>query len=110
MYCKLYMHSASVETVISALESNFGTARNEHSSYFFKDFDISIYKNKEADANRLCTYPDGFLYYELIADMEIYGDHIRITAQILRLLWDHQMPAVVSCDYEDELNAYIFSL
>ena len=58
----------------------------------------------------MCTYPDGFLYYELIAEFEIYDNYIQITDQILKLLWDDRIPAVVSCDYEEELNRYIFSL
>lgn len=110
MYCKLYIHSSSIESAISILESQYGTARKELSNYYFKQLDIHICKNKETHPDKLCTYPDGFLYYEIIADLNIYDDHIQITATILRSLWQNNMPVVVSCDYEKELNNYIFSL
>lgn len=110
MYCKLYIHSSSVESAILIFESQYGIARKELNNYYFKQFDIHICKNKETDTNKLCTYPDGFLYYEIIADVCIYDNYIQITDTILRLLWQNNMPTVVSCDYEKELNDYIFKL
>lgn len=110
MYCKLYIHSPSIESVVSILESRYGAAREKLHDYYFKQFEIYIFKNCETDTNKLRTYPDGFLYYEIIAETEIYDNHIQITDTILQLLWENNMPAVVSCDYEKELNDYIFNL
>lgn len=110
VYCKLYIHSSSIESIISIFERQYGAARKEFNNYYFKQLDIHICRNKEADINKLRTYPDGFLYYEIIADVDIYDNHIQITDTILRLLWQNNMPSVVSCDYEGELNNYIFRL
>ena len=110
MYCKLYIHCSSVGSVTALLEKQFGNYTKKNNWYYFRDFDIVFDMNDEADCNKMRTYPDGFLYYELTAELEIYDDHIRITDRILKLLWDDQLPAVASCDYEEELNRYIFSL
>ena len=107
MYCRAYIHAPS-EAVVSVLGRHFGTARREHSKCYFREFEIYIRKNDEYDQSRLHTYPDGFLYYETTAEIEIYDDYIRVTDDILRILWENGMPTVVSCDYEDELNRYIF--
>jgi len=106
--CIFYIHCADVSALVSALSSRFGKAKSNLSTYSFRQFECTVRPNTETNFNRLCTYPDGFLYYELIAETEIPGNHIAITADILRLLWQNNMPAVVSCDYEQELNAYLF--
>ena len=110
MECKLYIHGDSVQTIVSLLEQQFGAAKTKAGCYFFPEFDICFDRNDEADANKMRTYPDGFLYYEWIADLDIYDHYIRITDTILKLLWENRFPAVASCDYEAELNRYIFSL
>lgn len=105
MYCKLYIHCASIDTIISVLEKYFGKTNNRIiSTYYFPEFDISIHKNKEADMEKIHVFPDGFLYYEMIADVELYSDYVEVTNSILRFLWKHNLPTVASCDYEQELN------
>ena len=110
MYCKLYIHSDAASTILSVLKKQFGVPEKKACCYIFHAFDICISKNKEADSNKMRTYPDGFLYYECIAELDIYDPYIQTTDAILKLLWEHQLPAVASCDYEAELNRYIFSL
>ena len=108
MYCKLYIHSNSIEAIILALEDIFGLSeKNVISTYAFKDFEVHITKNDEKDIEKIHIYPDGFLFYEYIADIEIKKDYIQITDLILRKLWKNQMPTVCACDYENELNAYV---
>ena len=110
MYCTLYIHGESAETIRFVLEEQFGAATIKAGCCCFPHFDISLIRNKEADANKMRTYPDGFLYYEFRAELEIYEAHIQVTDAILKSLWEHHMPAVASCDYEQALNDYIFSL
>ena len=110
MYCKLYIHCSSINTIVALFEKRFGIPTKKMNCYYFQSFDVIFDMNEEANYNKMRTYPDGFLYYELKADFEIYDDYIRFTDQILKMLWDNRIPAVVSCDYEDELNRYIFSL
>ncbi|MBR6771405.1 MAG: hypothetical protein IKM28_09300 [Lachnospiraceae bacterium] len=106
MYCKIYIHSESKERVLSCLEDEFGVYIQSLNDYYFEQFEIHLYKNKEENINRIHLYPDGFLYYELIADVEIRERHIEITNQILRCLWKNNLPSVAACDYEKELMEY----
>ncbi len=108
MYCKLYIHSDTREDIIKALEGRFGFFEKEISNYTFKEFEVHISVNKESDIKKIHIYPDGFLYYKFIADLEIATDnYVQITDSILRLLWEKKMPTVAVCDYEDELNAFV---
>ncbi len=91
-------------------EKRFGRAVKCGRELNFTAFEMTLKENNEHDRNKLRTYPDGFLYYEITAELEIYEDHIRMTDEILKMLWENGMPAVASCDYEEELNRYIFSL
>lgn len=111
--CKIFMHTPGLsrENIIAILEKKFGRAQKESLSCFkFKAFDILISKNGEYDPNKLRTYPDGFLFYEMTADVEIFEDHVTTMNDISEVLWDNGIPAVISCDDEDELNEYIFGL
>ena len=110
MYCRLYIHCSSVKSIVVLLKKKFGCSTKKMNCYCFQDFDVIFDMNEETNYNKMRTYPDGFLYYELKAELEIYNDYIQITDQILKLLWDNKILAVVSCDYEEELNRYIFSL
>lgn len=110
LYCKLYIHCSSVKLIAALLEKEFGNSTKKMSNYCFQYFDVIIYMNEETSYIKMRTYPDGFLYYELKAEFEIYDNYLQITDQILKLLWDNRITAVVSCDYEEELNRYIFSL
>lgn len=110
MYCKLYIHCDSRESVVSVLEEVFGPSEKEVvSTYTFNDFEIHLGKNDEADINKLHIYPDGFLFYEIVADIDIDHDYIQITDRILRALWKRNMPTVVACDYEEELNRFVMN-
>lgn len=107
------MHSTGLsrEDIIRILEIKFKKAEKESLSHYkFKDFDVMLSKNDEYDPNLLRTYPDGFLYYEMTADIDINDEHIPIMNDISKVLWDNGIPAVISCDDEDELNKYIFGL
>ena len=105
MYCKLYIHCDSRSTLIDTLQKKFGNARCDGiASYKFEEFSIDVHSNKESDKQKQHIYPDGFLFYELLADLDIEGDYVRITDSILRFLWEMNYPAVACCDYEDEIN------
>ncbi|HCJ41301.1 hypothetical protein [uncultured Ruminococcus sp.] len=110
MFCRLYIHGSSVKSAAAQFEKRFGRAVKCGKDHRFAAFEMTLKENNEHDRNKLRTYPDGFLYYEITAELEIYEDHIRMTDEILKMLWENGMPAVASCDYEEELNRYIFSL
>ena len=106
------MHtSLSREGVLAILEKRFGKAKKLGlSDCSFGGFDIMIRKNDEFHAEKLRMYPDGFLYYELTAEAEIYKDIIPMVNEISKALWSEEIPTVISCDKEEELNSYIMEL
>ena len=112
MFCRLYMHTPlSHEEVLTILEKHFGKAQKRGiSDFVFPNFDIMIRKNDEFHAEKLRMYPDGFLYYELTAEIEIYKDIIPMMNEISKVLWNENIPTVISSDNENELNGYISKL
>jgi len=112
LFCRLYMHtSLSREGVLAILEKHFGKAKKLGiSDCSFGGFDIMIRKNDEFHAEKLRMYPDGFLYYELTAEVEIYKDIIPVMNEISKVLWSAGITTVISCDKEEELNHYIMGL
>lgn len=107
MYCKIYIHSESKDRVVRYLEAKFGSYIIKLNDYSFAKFEVHFSKNNDANTDWIHIYPDGFLYYELIADIEIGEDYIEITDQILRLLWKNNIPSVAACDYEKDLIEYV---
>ena len=71
---------------------------------------MHISSNDEKDMNKIHIYPDGFLFYEFIADIEMENDYVRITDSILRSLWKMNMPTVAACEYENELNEFVLGV
>ena len=106
------MHtSLSREGVLAILEKHFGKAKKlVLSDCSFGRFDIMIRKNDEFHAEKLRMYPDGFLYYELTAEVEVCKDIIPMMNDISKALWSAGIPTVISCDKEEELNSYIMGL
>lgn len=104
MYCKLYIHAPSPEAVSQLLEKHFGKAKHIRRDCFFKDFEIMLKRNEEADSKKMSLPSEGFLYYEIIAEAEFYREHIKLTDSILRVLGENGMPATAACDYEQELE------
>ena len=74
MYCKLYIHSDTSEAILKTLETQFGSFEKKMSDYTFKEFEVHISENKESDINKIHIYPDGFLYYKFIVDLDIKSE------------------------------------
>ena len=112
MYCRLYMHTGSSrEGIVKILAKHFGKPKNiSVSDCSFGRFDICIRKNDSFHADKLRMYPDGFLYYEYTAEVDIYEDIIPTANEISVILWEAGIPTVISCDEEEELNRYISEL
>ena len=104
MYCKLYIHAPSPEAVTQLLEKHFGKAEKKRRDCYFRDFEMMLKRNEEADSKKMSLPSEGFLYYEVMAETEFYREHIKLTDSILRLLRENDMPAAAACDYEQELE------
>jgi hypothetical protein len=110
--CRIFIETAQAPDAVAALlvsalagavvgdlaGSTIGTVRGE----------FELRRNKEADRDRAGEFPDGFLYFR--HTVEYYPrsgvrreDRVSLVALILSALWDHGLPAVAVCDYENEL-------
>ena len=109
MFCKIYTtgNDISEELVLNLLTDVL------HSSIidgYIEDENYSIYvdTNEEYDNNKEKNFPDGFLYFKLIIEIEFIesvGTEILLntTNKILECLWKMTYPAVASCNYEEKL-------
>lgn len=71
-------------------------------------YELSVRKNDEFNKNTQTEFPDGFLYFKYIMDIQFYEVNnvefcIQEISKILVWLWGKNIPAVASYDYEDAL-------
>ncbi len=98
--CKIYF---TTKTNLNSIISNISTlllSLGIESKEIYYDQNVDYNKSKEVE------FPDGFLYFNYIIDIEIQLDHqklIHTINSILKNLWDNNIPAIAACDYEDEL-------
>lgn len=80
------------------------------STYFKTTFyEISIHKNDEFDPSKQIHFPDGFLFFKFLIDIEfeptvVLKDRAFEISKLLHWFWSSKMPAVASCDFEDLLT------
>ncbi len=71
-------------------------------------YSIYIDDNEAYDLNKQHQFPDGFIYFEFIIELDFYdscqlSERISTTNKLLDFLWKAGHPAVAVCDYEDDL-------
>jgi hypothetical protein len=71
--------------------------------------DIYLDKNEQFDQEKIKRFPDGFLYfcYILEVDKIDVGDdriYMKQLSQVLEFLWSIDTPAVAACDFEEQLT------
>ena len=104
MYCKLFIDCGDRDKILSILKNHFGNCKSRFSDHSFADFDIHIIRNKESLPETVADINDRFLYYPIIADLDIDSDYIEITDKIIRIIKNENIRIVAACDYEDELK------
>lgn len=70
--------------------------------------DLEIRKNPEGDPSRASEFPDGFLHFRYALELYLrsttsHDQRVLMAKALLNLLWSAGLPAVASCDYENEL-------
>ncbi|MEB3801645.1 hypothetical protein INQ45_11685 [Flavobacterium columnare] len=74
------------------------------------DIELILLKNSDYDSSRQSEYPDGFLYFRYILEVNILNEDIEmlkivsIVNNILDFLWENNISAIASCDYENLLK------
>lgn len=71
-------------------------------------FQFDIIKNHDFDKEKSKFYPDGFLYFPLFIeyykeDNLVTKDDINNSVILLKSLWENNISAIASCDFEDQL-------
>lgn len=98
-YCKIYFTSTDI---LSNIDNNIGRGFP-----YLDENQIYLNKNMDFDKNRECEFPDGFLFFKYTLDFEPEKlekkECIRIVNSLLNWFWNNDIPAVASCDYENEL-------
>lgn len=68
---------------------------------------IDVLANDDYDENRRLAFPDGFLHFRYLVETYPRPDgrveSCRAVRSVLQYLWSRDMPAVATCDDEDEL-------
>lgn len=73
----------------------------------YKNFEFHISYNDEYDESKSLEFPDGFLYFKYLLDVEYDDDNenlfIEMLNKLLKILWNENIPSVASSDYEKSL-------
>lgn len=105
MDCRIYFHckKGEIYSFIKQLKEKYDFQVSFLNDYTFEQFDLYIDDNDDADNKKTVDFPDGFLYFNYSMELCFRGDRVKLTNDILDVLWSNRIPAVAACDYEDEL-------
>jgi hypothetical protein len=94
--CIIFINSKlSKEQIINDLENNFS---NE-----LKTIDLFIDNNEDFENGDLRSFPDGFLYFKYYLEVESNNNIQQFISSLLNYLWQKDISAVASCDFENSL-------
>lgn len=71
-----------------------------------ENYNIFIEENSDYDKTKQYEFPDGFLYFQYILDIEFKTEKkeiIFIINKILKWFWDNKMSAIATYKYENKL-------
>ena len=102
-YSKL-SHKAFLEYVLEMLNGKI-----DMNTIMTSDYEVYVEENDFYDESKCRDLKKGFIHYPYILEMEIYVDEqnsVNSVNRFLKLLWDENIPAVPTCDFEEELLNY----
>lgn len=104
LYCDIFAFTESNIQVINAIKTVYKSSANDH-MFEGHEFEISVVKNVHFNLSKSIEFPDGFLNFPFLIEVD-FSDKcngamaIEEISRILTLLWNLNIPAVASCDYE----------
>ena len=108
MFSKIYCWAADKELIRSLLQKNLSVdwIKNEAVLQYGE---ISLINNSDFNNNLLYDFPDGFLFFPWILEIDFIPDTdinlcIDVVNKITSALWHSNITAVVACDFEDLLE------
>ncbi len=101
--CEIYFNSdRSLVDLISEL-NNILLGELEDDCIAVSKGNLYFDENSDYDGDKLFKYPDGFLYFKFILSVELAKKEVLMINEILNWFWVNNIPAIASCDYENEL-------
>lgn len=106
--CIIYIHSSQTREELTKLIANILEGQEDGYTVAFAGGEVDIVKNDMFEAEKIVTFPDGFLYFSFLAEFYFHPDlqtdqWILFTRKILLKLWENNIPAIASCDFEEAL-------
>ncbi|AQX87185.1 hypothetical protein ATE49_12465 [Elizabethkingia miricola] len=91
--------------IYTNIEENSKLFSHEIQDIVSENGETFLEKNSDFDLKKSKNFPDGFLYFRSILEISIKddSDEILIINSILNLLWNNNISAIASCDFEDKL-------
>lgn len=109
MFCRIYTTINDIYEVLGFLSNKLGLPVTDK-NYIENDTYFSMYidANEEYSIHDEKNFPDGFLYFKTIIEIDFQDAvsleyAINITDIILTELWGKGYPAIASCGYEEKL-------
>lgn len=100
-------YSKNKNEFINLLISFLGKCDISFNTIIYKDFEFLISYNDEYNENKAIEFPDVFLYFKYLLDIEYSGENenlfIDMLNKVLKFLWDSNIASIASSDYEESL-------
>lgn len=108
MYCAIYLNNSLDKiSILNSLKKEFNITNEESSFITLGSCTIYVSNNSDNNLEKSKQFPDGFLYFKYIIDIEseeeIEKDFIIIN-KILDFFWKQNIPAIASYDHEELLK------
>jgi hypothetical protein len=107
--CLLYASPNLSEEKFKILLSDFLQGTIDKTSFIKgREFTITVLKNDEFNELQQVSFPDGFLFFRFLIEIERglteFDLYVRYIDRLITWLWSNHIPTVVSCDFEDLLS------
>lgn len=108
MFCRIYVTRKDITEVslINDLSNQLDKQIVDKNYIELSEGFLTVRSNNDYDNEKAKIFPDGFLYFKLIIEIEISENKIggeTIVSNILNYLWRFEYSAIASCSFETSL-------
>lgn len=114
LHCKLFVDTwLSIEELTHELSNRLNLKYDKFLSIESELFYMDVLRNKEFDKIESLKFPDGFLYFPYMIDIDVNDDieldnnqileYKNIISKVMSYLWEQGAKLVASSDFESEL-------
>ena len=108
MFCRIYAdcEKNTIQTALACIADCLNATQSEN-HIEFNGITVDVRNNDEYDARKKCEFPDGFLYFKFLIELEFpvesYSYAVDSISKLLYEFWGRRMPAIASCPFEKDL-------